>query len=168
MNLRFSTLKFSHRSIPCPGRILQQGGGRFVQTLCRPPAAVTAQVDDGDNLLIQQSLQELAAAIGLTTAQVTTEVTGEVAGEITGQVTAPVAVPVRRMFELLSDCGELGNAEILKAFDLKSRRRMQETYLAPVLRVSLVEYTVPDKPTSSLQKYHLTEKGLAWLAGRQP
>ena len=97
-------------------------------------------------------------------AQVTTEVTAQVAGE----VTAPVTAPVRRILKLLSVRGELGNAEILSAFGLKSRRRVRETYLEPALRESLIEYTIPDKPTSSLQKYRLTEKGRAWLAGRKP
>jgi predicted HTH transcriptional regulator len=152
------------KEVGLPPPDFRQDGGQFVQTLWRPPAAVTApviaQVDDGDTLLIQRSLQELADAIGLSAAQVTTEVTAQVAGEVTA--------PVRRILKLLSVRGELGNAEILSAFGLKSRRRVRETYLEPALRESLIEYTIPDKPTSSLQKYRLTEKGRAWLAGRKP
>jgi len=113
-------------------------------------------------------LQELADAIGLTTAQVTAEVAAQVPGEVTAPVTAPVTASARRILELLSVRGELGNAEILSAFELKSRRRLRETYLEPALRESLIEYTIPDKPTSSLQKYRLTDKGRAWLAGRKP
>jgi hypothetical protein len=45
---------------------------------------------------------------------------------------------------------------------------MRENYLAPALRESLIEYTIPDKPNSSLQKYRLTDKGRAWIAGRKP
>lgn len=68
-----------------------------------------------------------------------------------------VTAPVRRLLELLSSRGELGNMEILDAFELKSRRRMRETYLVPALRAALIEYTIPDKPNSPLQKYLLTE-----------
>lgn len=127
-------------------------------------AQVTAQVEGIDNLLMQKYLRELAAALGITTAQVASEVTGEVAGE----VTAPVTASVRRILELLSVRGELGNVAILSAFELKSRRRMRETYLEPALRESLIEYTIPVKPTSSLQKYRLTDKGRSWLVGRKP
>ncbi len=35
-------------------------------------------------------------------------------------------------------------------------------------RVSLLNSTIPDKPTSRLQKYRLTDKGRAWLARQKP
>ena len=53
----------------------------------------------------------------------------------------------------------MSNAEILKAFALKSRRRMRETYIAPALRDLLIERTIPGKPNSRLQKYRLTAAG---------
>jgi len=76
-----------------------------------------------------------------------------------GEVTAPVTAPVIKLLGLLLDKGEMGNAEILAALSLKSRRRMRENYLAPALQAGLIEYTIPDKPNSRLQKYRLTEKG---------
>ena len=33
------------------------------------------------------------------------------------------------------------------------------TYLAPALSAGLIQYTLPDKPNSRMQKYALTEKG---------
>jgi ATP-dependent DNA helicase RecG len=40
------------------------------------------------------------------------------------------------------------------------------------MTANLIEYTIPDKPTSRLQKYRLTEKGRTLLAaprkGRSP
>lgn len=144
----------------------RQDGGQFVQTLWRPPAQVTAEVtaqvtregaaESGKGTQSAPSRHPVGTPSGLSTAPVE------------APVTAPVTAPVRRILELLSVRGELGNVEILSAFELKSRRRMRETYLDPALRESLIEYTIPDKPTSSLQKYRLTDKGRASLAERKP
>jgi ATP-dependent DNA helicase RecG len=82
-----------------------------------------------------------------------------------GQVTAPVTAPVLRLLELLSSNKALANAEILVELGLKNRRRMRETYITPALQAALIEYTIPDKPTSRLQKYRLTEKGRRLLEG---
>jgi len=74
-------------------------------------------------------------------------------------VTAPVTAPVLRLLELLFSKGNLGNAEILALLGLKNRRRMRETYIAPAMHAALIEYTIPDKPRSSKQKYRLTAMG---------
>jgi hypothetical protein len=55
----------------------------------------------------------------------------------------------------------LSNSEILKLFNLKSRRRLRDTYITPALELQLIEMTIPDKPNSRLQKYRLTERGKA-------
>ena len=87
--------------------------------------------------------------------------------QVTAPVTAPVAAPVndyvRRLLDLLESNGALGNADILHAFELKSRRRLRETYIHPALKDGLIEMTIPDKPRSRLQKYQLTPKGRKWL-----
>jgi ATP-dependent DNA helicase RecG len=74
-------------------------------------------------------------------------------------VAAPVAAPVLRLMEILSLKGSLGNVEILAELGLRNRRRMRENYLTPALKAGLIEYTIPDKPNSRLQKYRLTIKG---------
>jgi predicted HTH transcriptional regulator len=60
----------------------RQEDGQFVQRLRRPTPAVTpqvaTQVDSGRNRLKDQSLQELASALGLSVAQDTTQVTTQV------------------------------------------------------------------------------------------
>ncbi|MCB9473668.1 MAG: hypothetical protein H6678_07645 [Candidatus Delongbacteria bacterium] len=59
--------------------------------------------------------------------------------------------------------GTLTNAEILEAFALRDRRRLRETTIDPALAEGLVERTNPDKPTSRLQQYRLTDKGRTLL-----
>jgi ATP-dependent DNA helicase RecG len=42
---------------------------------------------------------------------------------------------------------------------LKSAEHFRKAYLAPALKVGLIEMTIPDAPNSRLQRYRLTEKG---------
>ena len=78
----------------------------------------------------------------------------QVAPEVTAPVTAPVTTPVSnyvsRLLGLLETDRALGNADILQSFELKSRRRLRETYIHPALEDGLIEMTIPDKPTSRL------------------
>jgi predicted transcriptional regulator len=48
---------------------------------------------------------------------------------------------------------------IQNALGLKGKANFKNRYQKPALADSLVELTIPDKPTSSKQKYRLTEKG---------
>lgn len=42
---------------------------------------------------------------------------------------------------------------------LRDDEHFRKTYLLPALNEGLIEMTIPDKPTSRLQKYQLTETG---------
>lgn len=95
------------------------------------------------------------------------QVTPETEAPVTAPVTAPVSEYVERLLRLLDAKGPHGNAEIRLAFGLKNRRRLRETYIGPALSGGLIEYTIPDKPNSRLQKYRLTDKGRAWLKQAQ-
>ena len=79
-------------------------------------------------------------------------------GQPTPPVTPPFAPPVKKLVELLAN-RELGNAEIRDLLSLKDRKHLRERYIDPALKLGLVEYTIPGKPNSRLQKYRLTEKG---------
>jgi len=98
----------------------------------------------------------------------TGEVTGEVAGEVAGEVTTiqPESQPeslALRVLAMLAD-------EPLSKAQVSSRLGHKEIsgQLNKVMRLLLVEdnleYTLPNKPSSRLQKYRLTDKGNALLA----
>ena len=91
--------------------------------------------------------------------QVEAQVTPPVEAQDTPPVTPPVDEYVIKLLVLLRQAGALGNAEILHALNLKDRRRMRETYIKPAMAEEWIEYTIPGKPSSRLQKYRLTEKG---------
>jgi len=40
-----------------------------------------------------------------------------------------------------------------------NRTRFRENHLRPLMECGLVTFTIPDKPTSSKQKYKLTDQG---------
>ena len=58
---------------------------------------------------------------------------------------------------------ERRSSELLIILDLKSRADMYKRFLLPALQQGLIEYTVPNKPNSRLQKYRLTDKGRAFV-----
>jgi ATP-dependent DNA helicase RecG len=59
--------------------------------------------------------------------------------------------------------GEMKRKEIQDALGLKHEVHFRDAYLIPSMEAGIIEMTIPDKPTSSKQKYRLTEKGLAVL-----
>jgi ATP-dependent DNA helicase RecG len=95
------------------------------------------------------------------TEQVTGQVTGQVAGQVAGQVqflnnlTEP-----ERVILILN--GEMMREELMKKLDLKHRDNFMDKYLNPAIANNWVEKTIPDKPTSSKQKYRLSNEGIAY------
>ena len=59
--------------------------------------------------------------------------------------------------------GEMAPSTLWERLGLKHRPTFRENYLRPALEQSLIEPTIPEKPTSRLQKYRLTAKGQALL-----
>ncbi len=55
--------------------------------------------------------------------------------------------------------GEMSRQQLQSLLNLKDRFHFREAYLIPALAAGLIEMAVPDRPTSRLQKYRLTEKG---------
>jgi hypothetical protein len=73
-------------------------------------------------------------------------------------VTDPVTDPVVRLLQVLVD-GALAPSEIQRVLGIKHRPTFRANYLHPALAAGWVEMTVPDKPTSRLQRYRLTAAG---------
>jgi len=54
--------------------------------------------------------------------------------------------------------------EIRGELGYTNRTKFRQTYMKPLLTATLLEMTIPEKPTSSQQKYRVTAKGLELLA----
>lgn len=52
----------------------------------------------------------------------------------------------------------------MDSLSLKDRMHFMNEFLQPSLDGEWIEMTIPDKPTSSKQKYRIAEKGRALLA----
>ena len=108
---------------------------------------VTAQVDrnlqEYPNTLLNNMLQILSGCLEDLTAQVT--------AQVIAQVVWHCRLP------------RFAN-EIMEFLGLKHRKTFRVNYLQPLMEAGWLEMTIPDKPTSSKQKYRLTDKGQQLLA----
>ena len=66
---------------------------------------------------------------------------------------------VKELIRVLEN--EMTRPEIQKTLDLSDRKHLRLNYLKPALELGVVEMTLPDKLQSKLQKYRLTQLGLA-------
>ncbi len=84
--------------------------------------------------------------------------------EVTREVTPEVAPEVARLLPLIVRAAS--RQELQQALSLRDDEHFRTAYLSPAITGGFWEMTIPDKPTSRLQKYRLTQKGRAWLAAR--
>ncbi|MGP1666182.1 MAG: Fic family protein, partial [Rhodanobacter sp.] len=106
----------------------------------------TPQVTTQDNSLDGRIISDLATAFQVSTTQVTTQVTMQVAKLLAGaQSPAP-------------------RNDLQDRLGLKNREHFRQTLLEPLLAAGWLERTLPDKPTSRLQRYRTTAAGHEWLA----
>ncbi len=80
---------------------------------------------------------------------------------VTPQVTPHVTPQVGALLAVVT--GEMGREALQTALGLSDRKSFRDRYLTPALAAGLIEMTVPEKPTSRLQKYRLTVRGHEWL-----
>jgi DNA-binding PadR family transcriptional regulator len=79
------------------------------------------------------------------------------------QTTEQVTEQVRRLLPLLAE-QSLSAQELMTSLRLLHRPTFLYTYLQPGIAGGLIEYTIPGKPKSRLQKYRITQAGRAWLS----
>jgi len=66
----------------------------------------------------------------------------------------------RHQVEILHKClTETGITEFMIIAKRRDRTKFRDQVLSPLLAMGLIEMTIPDKPTSPKQRYHLTGKG---------
>ena len=86
---------------------------------------------------------------------------------VTAQLGTKLALSQHQV-EVLSNSFE--DSELFKLMIIvgrSDRTKFRHQVLNPLITAGLIAMTIPDKPTSSLQKYRTTEKGRAWLAERK-
>ncbi|ANE56968.1 Fic family protein [Methylomonas sp. DH-1] len=82
------------------------------------------------------------------------------AGSNTPQVGQQVTPQVETLLKALFSVDQpIARNELQALLSLKDRESFRERYLKPALEFGLVEMTLPDKPTSRLQQYRLTQQG---------
>ena len=86
----------------------------------------------------------------------TPEVTGAVTGEVTMEVAMEVTMEVRLLRLMKTD---MTRQALRAALGLRNDDHFRRAFLLPALASGLIEMTIPDKPTSRLQKYRITEAG---------
>jgi ATP-dependent DNA helicase RecG len=85
--------------------------------------------------------------------------------QVTVQVTMQVTAQVKRLLLLCKQ--PIGRDELQDRLGFKHREHFRKTYLIPALNAGFIEMTIPDKPNSRLQKYHLTSAGEKILQEKQ-
>ncbi|WP_394804655.1 Fic family protein [Methanoculleus nereidis] len=69
--------------------------------------------------------------------------------------------------EVLRTCvAETSISELMDVAGRTNRTKFRNSVLKPLMQAGLIEMTIPDRPRSSNQKYRITERGRALLAGR--
>lgn len=81
----------------------------------------------------------------------------------TPEVTPEVAPEVIRLLSKIQ--GDMDRATLQKALGLKAEKNFRLLYIQPALAAGVVEMTIPDKPTSSKQKYRMTKLGEQLVKG---
>ena len=83
-------------------------------------------------------------------------VTAKSTDQVTDQVSDQVEDAVSKLIAALGN-ETLSAAELMKRLGLSHRPTFRRNYLDPALEAHLIERTIPDKPSSSRQKYRKTQ-----------
>lgn len=83
-------------------------------------------------------------------------------------VPPPVTPPVEKLLGLFINHDSLGNQQIRELLNLKDKKSIREFYTGPALEIGAIEYAIPTKPNSPLQKYRITSLGREILKKIKP
>ena len=112
----------------------RQDGGQFVQTLRRPQALDTGAVTEPQESRV-------------------------------GTKSGTKSAPSRHQVEILARASTgAALTELMAVAKRTDRTKFRHQVLQPLMEQGWLEMTLPDKPTSSQQKYRLTEAGAQWVA----
>ena len=79
--------------------------------------------------------------------------------QATEQATEQVTEQVEKSEKIIEFCkSSKSTSEIMDFLGLKHREHFRATILQPLLEQGLLKPTIPDKPTSSKQKYYSTKE----------
>lgn len=144
-------------------------GHRLLPARNEACTASVCRIEDCDELPAFRGRTKVAGGVvgGVedTAGAIVTQSNGPVAHQVAYDV-AYQNVPSNtagRIFLILKD-GPLGRPDIAKAIGVTRMARSLKMALDTLLEDGLIEYTIPEKPRSRLQKYRLTEKGRQMLA----
>jgi ATP-dependent DNA helicase RecG len=118
------------------------------------PSPMFETDDERTSFVIRLPVHERAR---VTSAVATPEVTMEVTMEVTTEVATLLAAVN----------GEMPRQALQAALGLKNAEHFRKAYLAPAIAAGCLEMTLPDQPTSRLQRYRITDQGRQWLQRRQ-
>ena len=82
---------------------------------------------------------------------------GQIGGQTNDLVTDLVTDPVKSLLLIMDQ--EYSISELMRFMKLTHKPNFRKNYLQPAIELGLIEITIPEKPSSSKQKYRLTSKG---------
>ena len=100
--------------------------------------------------------------MGSVSEQVDEQVSEQVDEQVSEQVDEQVSEQVKAILKA-AESAPRSKQELLKAAGFTSVYLNYKRHILPLLEQELIERTLPEKPTSRLQKYRLTEKGRSLL-----
>lgn len=75
-------------------------------------------------------------------------------------VTFPAPEVTPEVMKLLKHLiGEMSRGDLQDAIGLRDAEHFRKTYISPALEIRVIEMTIPEKPTSSKQKYRISAVG---------
>lgn len=83
---------------------------------------------------------------------------------VTVTFSAPEVTPeVMKLLKQLKS--EMSRGDLQGAIGLRDAEHFRKSYINPALEIKAIEMTIPEKPTSSKQKYRISSVGERILAG---